>query len=132
MKISKLSLVAIILAAFAMASVSDLPVFCDMGECEMAMATESHHHDSNQDSDGCCSNGDDCCCETLSIPLLVDMPKLVVPTPQYKVNTFSESLCARYNNTTNPEYASGRLTPYQSKPPPKIPDIRVFIQSIII
>jgi hypothetical protein len=130
--ISKLPIVTMLLAVFTVAILAEFPIDCSVNHCEITASVQSHHHDMVSKSDGCCSENDSCCCEKSSLALISDLPKIITPTFQYKVKTFNTPLFAHHNSLANTDYIFEQFTPCHTKIPPKIPDIRVMIQSFII
>jgi hypothetical protein len=130
-KLSKLSAVAILLVVFSSPWITDFILACNFNSCEVAFSTQNHH-DKNSKSDGCCSDDNNCCCDKISLSLLSDLPVIITPSFQHQVKTHNSSIFIDNNDSIKDDYLSQKRTPYQLKLPPKIPDIRVFIQSFII
>lgn len=147
LQISKFLIVAILLAAYSGIYTTDFLCFCNLKHSELIASEQTNHHSKKKDhienitgkhhdnkdskSNGCSSNGCDCCNELTSI-FVADLPKIITPTFQNKVKTFNTTFFI--HNITLPKHdcITEQLLNNYKLPPPKIPDIRVFIQSFII
>ncbi len=148
LQILKLFIVTILLAAYSGIYITDYLCLCNLKHPELSTLEQNHnhskknHHDENNAGechnnknskpDGCCSNGCNCC-KDLTSYFIADLPKLINPTLQFKVKTLNTPFFIHNINIPKHEYITSQFIAYQYKlPPPKIPDIRVFIQSFIL
>lgn len=147
LQISKLFIVTSLLVAFSSVYITDHLCLCNLKHPELTTLEQNHHHskknhydvnnageyhnNKNSKPDGCCSNGCNCC-KDLTSYFIADLPKLT-PTCELKIKSFNTPFFIHNIDIPKHEYQITQFTPYQYKlPPPKIPDIRVFIQSFIL
>jgi hypothetical protein len=145
LKPTKLIYVAILLAAYSSIYINDFLCSYDHGLVQITQqhdnrgghnphnqtsATDqthnrSHSHDNN--------SNDDNCCKDLTDSFLFDLSRLISPTFELKIKTFNAPFSIYNINTQGLKNKNTQFIVQQYKlTPPKIPDIRVLIQSFII
>jgi hypothetical protein len=146
-KLSKLFIVAILLAAYFSVYITDFLCNFEHGFVQLSQQhlnkgghdhhndtskphqthnhIGSHSHDNNSDDDNCCKD--------LTYSFIYDLSKLISPTLELKSKIFNAPFCIHYIDVPEYEYFPSQFMAYQyNLPPPKIPNIRIFIQSFII
>jgi hypothetical protein len=138
---SKLFIVAILLAAYS--SIYFIDFLCSFVELSHEHANIGEHNPHNEastpdqthrDSHSHNNNSNDNnCCKDLTDSFLSDVSRLVSPTFELKIKTFNTPFCIYNINIPGHKFLNTQFIVYQYKlAPPKIPDIRILIQSFII
>jgi hypothetical protein len=145
LKPSKLFIVAILLAAYSSIYITDFLCSFEFSFVQLSQQhanlgehnphndastpeqthNDSHSHDNNPNDENCCKD--------LTDSFLSDLSRLISPTFELKIKTFNAPFCIYNINISGHKYINTQFIVYQYKlTPPKIPDIRILIQSFII
>lgn len=134
-----------LLTAFSFNLLQQVVCFCGSEQCSVLKITPNHHlHKNNfkKSTKHCCSkknktnnhkNDNQCACEKININLISEKPKVL--SSHFKINTkiFNTTLFNATWVALKIEICPTHFFPVNYKhPPPKIPDIRVFIQSFTL
>ena len=155
--LSKSLTVAFLLSVVSFAYITNISCVCDMSACSESdiqisfdshnnghsdhstsdhhsenMNMKGHHHPSNSQDDGCCSDSDDCTCDQAAFTLLSDLPKLLLTPTNLKVKNFNSSVPVTNDLFITQDFFYEQESTSLNDPPPKIRDIRIFIQSYLI
>jgi hypothetical protein len=140
--ILKLLFAALLLGTFSFTYVNDFLNLCEVERCGMnpengyknLEGTASNKpQKKNRKKCPCCVFEGDCCSDDSEISATPDLPKIITSPYRLKLKTFKAlGIAVPSYFDRDVSLKANILINQYSLPPPKIPDIRVFIQSFLI